>query len=49
MDIQIPDSYDPDWQSKMLRKLSRLLDNLDDDALAEAKEIVEALREYSGH
>ncbi len=47
--INIPDSFDPEWQSKMLRKLSRLLDDVNDDAIEEAKEIVEALREYSGY
>lgn len=47
--INIPDSCDPEWQSKMLRKLSRLLDDVDDTAIEEAKEIVEALREYSGY
>lgn len=47
--IDIPDSFDPEWQSDMLRKLSRLLDDVNDDAIEEAKEIVEALREYSGY
>lgn len=47
--IDIPDSFDPEWQSDMLRKLSRLLDDVNDDAIEEAKEIVETLREYSGY
>lgn len=38
--IDIPDSSDPEWQSYMLRKLSRLLDDVNDDAIEEAKEIV---------
>lgn len=49
MGIKIPDSYDPEWQTKMLRKLSRLLDDVNEEALDEAKEIVEALRQYSGY
>ena len=47
--INIPDSFDPEWQSDMLRKLSRLLDDVNDDAIEESKEIVEALRGYSGY
>ena len=47
--IDIPDSFDPECQSDMLRKLSRLLDDVNDDAIEEAKEIVEALCEYSGY
>ena len=47
--LDIPDSFDPEWQSDMLRKLSRLLDDVNDDAIEEAKEIVEALCEYSGY
>lgn len=54
--IEIPDSYDAEWQSKMIRQLSVKLQELkdcDDDLLVERIEecegVVEALREYSGY
>ncbi|MEI9716852.1 hypothetical protein V5049_15625 [Moellerella wisconsensis] len=54
--IEIPDSYDAEWQSKMLRQLSVKLQELkdcDNDSLVErieeCEEVVEALREYSGY
>lgn len=54
--IEIPDSYDAEWQSKMLRQLSVKLQELkdcDNDSLVERieefEEIFEAVREYSGY
>ncbi|HFT7325473.1 TPA: hypothetical protein ACGRV1_003127 [Proteus mirabilis] len=56
MEIKIPDSYDNEWQVKMLRQLSTKLHELkdcDDNLLLEriekCEQIVEALREYSGY
>ena len=57
MDIEIPDSFDADWQREMLRNLLVKLNELDDGGyvvsdgyslLDDAMKIVEALREYSG-
>jgi len=57
MDIEIPDSFDDEWQRKMLRNLLVKLNELDDGGyvvsdgyslLDDAMKIVEALREYSG-
>lgn len=57
MDINIPDSFDAEWQCEMLRNLLNKLNELDDGGhvvsdgyslLDDAMKIVEALREYSG-
>lgn len=57
MDIEIPDSFDDEWQCKMLRNLLVKLNELDDGGyvvsdgyslLDDALKIVKALREYSG-
>lgn len=57
MDIEIPDSFDNEWQCEMLRNLLIKLNELDDGGyvvsdgyslLDDAMKIVEALREYSG-
>lgn len=57
MDIEIPDSFDSEWQCEMLRKLLCKLNQLDNGGfvvgdgsviLDDALSIVEALREYSG-
>lgn len=57
MDIEIPDSFDDDWQREMLRNLIAKLNELDDGGyvvsdgyqlLDDAMRIAEALREYSG-
>ncbi len=57
MDIDIPDSFDDEWQCEMLRNLLVKLNELDDGGyvvsdgyslLDDAMKIVEALREYSG-
>ncbi|MTC75746.1 hypothetical protein GKR75_16025 [Providencia sp. wls1919] len=54
--IEIPASFDAEWQSKMLRQLSVKLQELkdcDDDSLVErieeCEDVVEVLREYSGY
>lgn len=56
MEIKIPDSYDNEWQTKMLRQLSVKLSELkdcDDNSIigriVDCEEIVDALREYSGY
>lgn len=58
MDIEIPDSFDDEWQCEMLRNLLVKLNELDDGGyvvsdgyslLDDAMKIVEALREYSGY
>jgi hypothetical protein len=57
MYINIPDSFDAEWQCEMLRNLLNKLNELDDGGhivsdgyslLDDAMKIVEALREYSG-
>ncbi|QCQ57307.1 hypothetical protein KGB50_gp24 [Shigella phage DS8] len=57
MDIDIPDSFDDEWQREMLRNLLVKLNELDDGGyvvsdgyslLDDAIKIVEALYEYSG-
>lgn len=57
MDIEIPDSFDDEWQREMLRNLLVKLNELDDGGyvvsdgyslLDDAMKIAEALREYSG-
>lgn len=57
MDIEIPDSFDDEWQCEMLRNLLVKLNELDGGGyvvsdgyslLDDAMKIVEALREYSG-
>lgn len=57
MDIEIPDSFDDEWQCEMLRNLLVKLNELDDGGyvvsdgyslLDDALKIVKALREYSG-
>lgn len=57
MNIEIPDSFDAEWQCEMLRNLLVKLNELDDgdyvvsdgySLLDDAMKIVEALREYSG-
>ena len=53
MEIEIPDSFDPEWQSAMLRQLAGNIEALKereddpDELLIDCEEIVEALREYS--
>ena len=55
MEIEIPDSFDPEWQSAMLRQLAgnteALKERVDEpkELLIDCEEIVEALREYSGY
>lgn len=55
MEIEIPDSFDPEWQSAMLRQLAGNIESLKereddpDELLIDCEEIVEALREYSGY
>lgn len=56
MAIEIPDSFDPEWQAKMLRRLAANLSELksyDGDSIVSliegCEEIVEAIREYSGY
>lgn len=58
MDIEVPDSFDAEWQCEMLRNLLVKLNELDDGGyvvsdgyslLDDAMKIVEALREYSGY
>ncbi len=55
MDIDIPDSFDPDWQQAMLRQLAGNIEALKvredepDELLLDCEEIIEALREYSGY
>ncbi|HAT3921187.1 TPA: hypothetical protein I9Y23_004911 [Kluyvera ascorbata] len=55
MEIEIPDSFDPEWQSAMLRQLAGNIEALKereddpDELLIYCEEIVEALREYSGY
>lgn len=54
--FEIPGSYDPEWQSEMLRMLSEYIDFLRDEFDPEghsqefksARDILEALEEYSG-
>ena len=57
MDIEVPDSFDAEWQCGMLRNLLVKLNELDDGGyvvsdgyslLDDAMKNVEALREYSG-
>lgn len=57
MDIEVPDSFDTEWQCEMLRNLLVKLNELYDGGyvvsdgyslLDDAIKIVEALREYSG-
>lgn len=56
-EIEIPESFDNEWQVKQLKRLAQLLDviycELPEDAnhavLEESQAIVEALREYSGY
>lgn len=59
MSIPIPESNDIEWQQDRLRDLSNFIDLLEDSdgvvgqeattLLERAKELVEALREYSGY
>lgn len=55
MEIEIPDSFDPEWQSAMLRQLAGNIEALKereddpDELLIDCEEIVEALCEYSGY
>lgn len=57
MDIEVPDSFDAEWECEMLRSLLVKLNELDDGGyvvsdgyslLDDAMKIVEALREYIG-
>lgn len=54
MDIEIPESFDPEWQQIMLRQLAGNIEALKkqedqpSELLIDCEEIVEALREYSG-
>lgn len=56
-EIEIPEENDIDWQIEMLRKLSRIIENVKDmeiedcayEELLIAEAHVEALREYSGY
>ncbi|WP_183042789.1 hypothetical protein [Pectobacterium parmentieri] len=58
MKIKIPDSYEPEWQAKMLREVANRINKLDAEGrvnsggqrlMDETKAIIEALREYSGY
>lgn len=57
MDIEIPDSFDPEWQQTMLRQLAGNIEALkeredeseENKLLNDCEEIIEALREYSGY
>ncbi|EHE5126029.1 hypothetical protein LU446_000758 [Salmonella enterica] len=55
MDIEIPDSFDSEWQQTMLRQLAGNIEALKerddnpDELLIDCEEIIEALREYSGY
>lgn len=50
-DYEIPDSYDPIWQSQMLREMEENLKILktqsDNELLNDCLSIVRALRQYS--
>lgn len=56
-EIEIPESFDNEWQVKQLKRLAQLLDIIycepSEDgnraAIEESQAIVEALREYSGY
>ena len=54
MEIEIPDSFDPEWQAMMLRQLAGNIEALKnredepDELLIDCEEIIESLREYSG-
>lgn len=53
--IEIPESFDPEWQQTMLRQLAGNIEALKereddpDELLIDCEEIIEALREYSGY
>lgn len=57
MDIEIPRSFDPEWQQAMLRQLAGNIEALkeredeseENEILNDCEEIIEALREYSGY
>ena len=54
MEIEIPESFDPEWQAMMLRQLAGNIEALKnredepDELLIDCEEIIESLREYSG-
>lgn len=54
MGIEIPESFDPEWQQIMLRQSAGNIEALKnredehDELLIDCEEIIEALREYSG-
>lgn len=56
-DIEIPDSYDPEWMQIQLRELAERLEVVelqvteeeDPSAIEGAIRIVEVLREYAGY
>lgn len=54
MDIEIPESFDQEWQQIMLRRLAGNIEALKnredepDELLIDCEEIIEYLREYSG-
>ena len=60
MDIEIPDSYDPEWVQMMLRQFAgniEALQSIDDygtrasakELLDDCSQIVEALQQYAGY
>lgn len=56
-EIEIPESFDNEWQVKQLKRLAQLLDIIycepsecgNHAVIEESQAIVEALREYSGY
>ncbi|WP_170870415.1 hypothetical protein [Pantoea sp. 1.19] len=56
-DIEIPESFDPDWVAEQLRVLAEKLEVVnyqvppdeDTSSIEQAIRIVEALRDYAGH
>lgn len=55
MDVEIPESFDPEWQQGMLRQLAENIELLKkqqdepEELLIDCEEIIEAIREYSGY
>lgn len=60
MDIEIPDSYDPEWMQMMFRQLAGNIEALQshdgdgigtsyNDLLDDCSKIVDALQQYAGY
>ncbi|QSW33890.1 hypothetical protein KQ929_08220 [Leclercia pneumoniae] len=55
MEIEVPESFDPEWQAAMLEQLAGNIsafkerDDEPNELLIDCEEIIEALREYSGY